>query len=185
MDIVPFKVLLIDYNALMPVRYPILETFFYIRFSVWPYEPSSMISSWLLKRVPQSDFLIQLNKKKSQGAKSVEFGGCWMVFVPFLVKKLRITMALCDRALHDSRSFLENCYTQTQIIKQNVLNGFISDVQVRCHLSNGQFTVFGHHFFDFIDVFVGFRCRRPATAFVIIDRVTKTWLTHKSLFSIE
>ena len=50
-----------------------------------------IISSWLLKRVRRSDFLSRLNWKKSQRAKSVEFGGCWMVFVSFLVKKLRIT----------------------------------------------------------------------------------------------
>jgi len=59
----------------------------------------SIIFSRLLKRVPRSGFLTRLNRKKSQRAKSGEFGGCWMVFVPFLVKKSRVMMALCDGAL--------------------------------------------------------------------------------------
>ena len=73
----PFKVLLIDCNAFMLI----LETFFYIRFSVFGLAirvvfDFFIISSWLLKRVPRSNFLSQLNKNKSRGARSVESGGC-------------------------------------------------------------------------------------------------------------
>lgn len=50
-------------------------------------------------RVLRNSFLTRLNRKKSQGAKSGEFGGGWMVFIAFCVKKLRIMMALCDGAL--------------------------------------------------------------------------------------
>ena len=59
----------------------------------------SIISFRLLKCVPRNGFLIRLNRKKSQGAISGEFDGCWMVFVLFLVKNSRIMMALCDGAL--------------------------------------------------------------------------------------
>ena len=59
----------------------------------------SITSFRLLKRVPRNGFLTRSNRKKSQGAISGEFDGCWMVFVSFLVKNSWIMMTLCDGAL--------------------------------------------------------------------------------------
>jgi len=59
----------------------------------------SITSFQLLKHVSRNGFLIRSNRKKSQGAISGEFDGCWMVFVSFLVKNSWIMMALCDGAL--------------------------------------------------------------------------------------
>ena len=58
----------------------------------------SITSFRQLKRIPRNGFLTRSNRKKSQGAISDEFDGCWMVFVSFLVNS-RIMMALCDGAL--------------------------------------------------------------------------------------
>ena len=49
--------------------------------------------------VSRNGFLTRSNRKKSQGAISGEFDGCWMIFVSFLIKNSRIIMALCDGAL--------------------------------------------------------------------------------------
>ena len=59
----------------------------------------SITSFRLLKRVPRNGFFTRSNKKKSQGAISDEFDGCWMVFVSFLIKNSWIMMALCDGVL--------------------------------------------------------------------------------------
>ena len=64
--------------------------------------------------------------------------------------------------------------SEAQIFNQNVLNGSVSNVQLLCNLSYGQFEAHGHPPFHFVDVFISFRCRRPATAFVILDRLTTT-----------
>lgn len=58
------------------------------------------------------------------------------------------------------------------IATYHVLSGSISDVQLLCNLSYCQFVVYGHPLFVFVDVFVVFRCRWPAPAFVISDSPT-------------
>ena len=63
---------------------------------------------------------------------------------------------------------------EAQIINQNILSGFVSNVQLLYNLSNDQFAAYGHPLFDFVDVFISFRRRRPATAFVVLDRLTTT-----------
>jgi len=81
-----------------------------------------------LKRVPRNGFLTRSNRKKSQGAISGEFDGCWMIFVSFLVKNSRIMMALCVIMVQNPRvvypqilSFLANCFTQTSHNTQIIL----------------------------------------------------------------
>ena len=64
--------------------------------------------------------------------------------------------------------------SEAQIINQNVLSGSVSNFQLLCNLSNGQFAAYGHPSFDFVDVLISFHCRRLATAFVILDRLTTT-----------
>ena len=79
--------------------------------------------------------------------------------------------------LHETQVFRHQLCSDTseaQIINQNVLSGYVSNVELLCNLSNGQFAAYGHPPFDFVDVFVSFRRRRPATAFVILDRLTTT-----------
>ena len=82
-----------------------------------------------------------------------------------------------DPFLHEIQVFRHQLYSDTseaQIINQNVLSGSESNVQLLSNLSNGQFAAYGHPPFDFVDVFISFRRRRPATAFVILDRLTTT-----------
>ena len=100
-DIAPFKVLPIYCNALLPTLDPVLETFMVL---VFRYSHQSRLRFFhhLLSAAEtrsRSGFLTRSNRKQSQGDKADEFGSCWMVFVPFLVKNSRIMMALCDGAL--------------------------------------------------------------------------------------
>ena len=62
----------------------------------------SITSFRLLKHIPRNGFLTRSNKKKSQGAISGEFDGCWMMFVSFLIKNSRIMMATVR--YHDAKS---------------------------------------------------------------------------------
>ena len=62
--------------------------------------------------------------------------------------------------LHEIQVFRHQLCSDTsevQIINQNVLSGSVSNVQLLCNLSNGQFAAYGHPPFDFVDVFISFR----------------------------
>lgn len=105
-DVVPFEVIPIDCNALTPALDPILKTFVVLdfRYVIRAVFDFCVISSRLLKGcVPRNSFLSRSNRKKSQGAKSGEFGGCGMVFVTYLVRNSRIMIALCDGTLSWSK----------------------------------------------------------------------------------
>jgi len=77
-DIVPFKILPIDCNALMPTLDPALETFLdsIVGIAIRAIFDFSITSFRLLKHVPRNGFLTRANRKKSQGAISGEFDGC-------------------------------------------------------------------------------------------------------------
>ena len=106
--------------------------------------------------------------------------------ISFLIKywlnTMRIMMPLCDRALRHSHK--SSLFWRIASRKLKSLCKCLERIHKRCSssLPSLQWSIycFRSSFLWFIDVFVGFRCRRPATAFVILDRLTKTWATHKS-----
>ena len=81
------------------------------------------IDSW---RVPRSGYLSFGNRKKSQGAKSGEYGGWAMIFVSCLAKNSVTIRLECDGALFGGDAL------HTQNMNHNVLSRSIRDVESLC-----------------------------------------------------
>lgn len=85
-DIVPFKVISIDCNALMIAVHPFL-VLGVLRF----------LMAWhLMKSVAGSCLFYSIEQNEMKGAKSGEFGDYWMVHVVCSTINLRIMVTLCD-----------------------------------------------------------------------------------------
>ena len=105
------------------------------------------IDSW---RVPRSRYLSFGNRKKSQRAKSVEYGGRAMTFVSCLAENSVTIRLEYDGALSSSGGDA----LHTQNMNLNVLSRSIRDVESLCYLSNANMTIFEHNFLHFFDVIV-------------------------------
>ena len=70
---VPFKVIPLGYNTLVPAFFPILEAL--LGMSLSSLSDSVFISSIVAKRRPFMGLFNLGNSKKSQGTKSGEYGG--------------------------------------------------------------------------------------------------------------
>ena len=86
---------------------PILETFFMFGFRFGHQGRLRFfhyLLFWLLKRVPTPEWFFESTEQEKVAGRQISRIRwlCWMVFDPFLVKKLRITIALCDQVLRDS-----------------------------------------------------------------------------------
>ena len=106
-DIVPFKVLPIDCNALMPALDPALETIVYYFWNYCRYSHQSRLRffHYLLSAVKMRspyDFLTRSNRKKSQGA--IQVNSRLLDGIRFVLGQKFIMMALCDGTLSWSKS---------------------------------------------------------------------------------
>ena len=109
-----------------------------------------LIDSW---HGPQSGYLSFGNMKKSQGAKSGEYGGWEMTFVSCLAKN-SVTIRLQSVTIQVFR-FESGCDAlHTQNMNQNVLSRSIRDDESLCYLFNANMTIFEHNFLHFFDVIV-------------------------------
>lgn len=93
----------------------------YQSFSVSLFRSSAIFiftSSTIWKWVPFNELLIFGNRKKSQEARSGEYGRCWNIEILFSVKKRWIENALRARALHGEKPYhffhRSNCFFQTR-----------------------------------------------------------------------
>ena len=96
-NFIPFKVLPVQHNALMPTFFPILESVrkVFFRNGHQHFFDLTLIFSNESKRCPRSGLLSLVN---SQKAKSNEYGGCGTIWVEFLTKCSRWTNAVWNDA---------------------------------------------------------------------------------------
>ena len=100
-----------------------------------------------LWRVFRSRYLSFGNRKKSQGAKSGEYGGWAMTFLSCLAKNSVTIRLKCDGALSSSGGDA----LHTQNINHNLLSRSIRDLESLCYLSNANMMIFKHKFLHFLD----------------------------------
>ena len=147
---------------------------------------SACISSIVSKRCPRSGLLSLGNSQKSHGAKLGEYGCCGTICVEFLAKWSQRTSAMWDGAL----SWCKNHELSAQNIFWNGFECSSWNANSVSMVSNCQSTIYGHYFFDLIDVLLVSWCWWSSGAFQVPliniflwhGQITKGLLQHSERF---
>ena len=128
---------------------------------------SVFISSIVAKRRPFMSLFNLGNRKKSQRAKSGEYGGWGMITVLFLAKKLRTSN---DEWASQNSAFWNElrCHTlQTQNILENCMAWANRYTNILSNFSNSDSTILHNNFLHCFSVFIGCWHAGPSRASVV------------------
>ena len=160
--VVPFKVLPLRYNTLVPAFFRILEALLICTFLYVSLSDSVFIFSIVAKRRLFMCLYNLGNRKKSQVVKSGEYGGWGMITVLFLAKKLQTRN---DELAGQNSAILERTslpHASDPKYPANRYAGILSN------FSNSDSTILHNNFLHCFSVFIGCWRAGPSRSSVVI-----------------